>query len=244
MAAKSLYDLLEVSPGASNEAIEAAFRRLVDALKPRAAGGEEAAIVQLQALHEAHRTLTDPVRRERYDRAVAVRTMADSVPAEAEESPGPLRWLIPVALVALLVAGGGWYHAHKSQVERQRAEAALREKAEELARLEAERERQESSSAARAARDAARQQRAEELQYQRWVEKNRRDADRIQQQNAYAERRAQAEEARAARRLESERLREVRQRELEQQREDTAAMRRLEEEKRRLRELQRANGTY
>lgn len=242
MAAKSLYDLLEVASSASNEAIEASFHRLIDALKPRAADGEEAAVLQMQALQEARRTLIDPARRERYDQALEARAAATRAPAEYAERPRIGGWVIAVALVALLVGGGGWYSAHKSRVEQQRAELALREKAAALARLNAEKEKaREGRFADAAERATAREERNEELRYQRWVEQNRRDGDRIQRQNAYAEKRAQAELAREEQRVETEKVRAARQIEIEKQRKDAVAMRRLEEEKRRLRQLQRQN---
>lgn len=233
MGEKTLYSVLEVSSDASAEVIGAAHARLKALLEPKAAAGDEAALTRLQALHDAHRTLSDPGLRARYDTTLRQRVVQFQ-PVTDSGTGGLARWL-PTALIALAVAGScGWYYSYKQRADRAKAERALREKSEALAKAEAERQRIESETAAK---EAARQKRLEDFRYQQWVDQARRDGAENMRRNEAARQRAEAEERR-------ERQREERMQELERTREEAAARRRLEEEKRRLRELQYQNSRY
>jgi len=232
MGDKTLYSVLEVSAEASAEVIGAAHARLRALLEPKAAAGDEAALLRLQALRDAYRTLSDPALRARYNRDLAQRT-ATPIAFTAEAAPEASRtglWLF-VGVIAVAIAGGFWYHTSKQRAERQRAEQALREKTEALERAEAERQRIEAEMAGR---EAERQRRVEELRYRQWVDQSRRDGAEIVRRNQLAQQRTEHEERRL-------REREDRMQDLERQREEAAAKRRLEEEKRKLRELQHYN---
>jgi hypothetical protein len=57
------YELLQVSPGASKEIIEAAYKALIKRMHPDAGGSHQATL----ALNEARNVLLDPERRNQYD---------------------------------------------------------------------------------------------------------------------------------------------------------------------------------
>lgn len=61
------YRLLEVDPRASTEVIQKAYRVLAQRHHPDA-GGAGSDPERMRLLNEAYRTLSDPVRREAYDR--------------------------------------------------------------------------------------------------------------------------------------------------------------------------------
>lgn len=233
MGEKTLYSVLEVSSDASAEVIGAAHARLKALLEPKAAAGDEVALTRLQALHDAHRTLSDPGLRARYDTSLRQRVVQFQ-PVTDSGTGGVARWL-PTALIALAVAGScGWYYSYKQRAERAKAEQALRAKTEALAKAEAERQRIEGEIAEK---EAARQKRLEDFRYQQWVDQARRDGAENMRRNEAARQRAEAEDRR-------QREREERMQELERTREEAAARRRVEEEKRRLRELQYQNSRY
>jgi len=123
-----LYELLEVSPAASSQTIEAAWRSLMKRNHPdlRGEGAEERA----RRLNVAHDWLTDVDRRARYDRERAsaleragagrLRPPRSSGPAGAPPAPltvarpssaGMARWRLALLLaLALMPIGGigGW----------------------------------------------------------------------------------------------------------------------------------------
>lgn len=65
-ASETYYDVLQVSPGACNEVLEAAYRVLQKQLHPDV-GGE---VARSALLNRAREVLTDPVQREAYDRTL------------------------------------------------------------------------------------------------------------------------------------------------------------------------------
>src|SRR5437763_11907546 len=65
--AVDLYARLGVAPDASRSQINAAYRRLARALHPDSAQTPGGSPAQLQLVREAHRVLSDPQQRERYD---------------------------------------------------------------------------------------------------------------------------------------------------------------------------------
>lgn len=236
MSEKTLYSVLEVSREASAEVIDAAYSRIKARLEPQVAAGDEAALVRMTAITEAHRTLSNATLRARYDRSLAQRaTDVRVAPAVSETYESGGRSWLPVVLVAVAVLGaGGWYYSYQQRVERAKAERVARESAEALAKAEAERERLESSAAEQT---AARQRALEDARYRQWVEQARRDGAENLRRNEVARRQVEHEERR-------QRERDERMKEMERQREETAARRRLEDEKRRLRELQYQNSRY
>lgn len=69
--AKTLYDLLEVSPNASPEVIKAAYRQLAIKYHPDRqadARSRQLAEEQMKAINAAYEILSDPDRRAEYDR--------------------------------------------------------------------------------------------------------------------------------------------------------------------------------
>jgi molecular chaperone DnaJ len=63
----SLYDLLEVSPKASDAVIRAAYRSLVQHLHPDRRPDDALAGERLARINQAYAVLADPLRRARYD---------------------------------------------------------------------------------------------------------------------------------------------------------------------------------
>lgn len=209
--ARTLYDILELSPSASAEAVQAAYDRLAAKFDPTAPANEGKADVRMQsdAVKEAFLTLSDPVRRLRYDRSIGVRPDPGFGPAQPVEPfwTWPKFLLIGLALVAF----AGW-HVYERRVEarlaaeREIAAAKARE-AEAKAREEAERAQLErlEQDRAREARYAEERKRAETERLQRAFEREVRSRDmqartlaereRIEQMNQT--RRAEMEKQRA-----------------------------------------------
>ena len=230
MSEKTLYGVLEVANGASLEVINAAHSRLKALLEPKAAAGDEAALIRLRALHEAYRTLSDPASRSRYDRGLAQKAGPPAARVYESDSSGSGKWIL-AGVVALALVGGGWYYTQQQKAKAAKAEQALREKAAEVAKLEAERQRAEAEAAQR---EAARLQRIEDERVRQWQNQARRESDLQQRQNQLTRQQVARDEQREEQRVE-------RMRQLEQAQEDAAARRRLEEEKRKLRQLQYEN---
>jgi len=61
------YDLMNVSEGALDEVIRAAYRVLARRYHPDRNGNSSSSVERMQALNEAYDVLTDPVRRRQYD---------------------------------------------------------------------------------------------------------------------------------------------------------------------------------
>ncbi len=151
--AGNLYELLEINETASPEAIGANFKRLQAKYAAQAADGDESARNQLIALREAHDTLSDPQRRQRYDQRLAAR----SIPVAALESgQRPLLPLIFVLAIALLAGLG--YAKYSADQEKARLEREKIVAAEKQAELEAQKEREDKQ----AAEQAERQRRADD----------------------------------------------------------------------------------
>lgn len=233
--AKTLYDVLEVSPSASDEIIRAAYERLIakfDPLAPENAGKADVRF-RHEAVKDAFLTLANPAKRQQYDRSLAAR--ATSGYAVIEE-PEPF-WTMPKIVVAglIVVALGGWYWNHV-QTEKQlaaereiaaararEAEARAKEEAAraEQARLDAaeERRRQLQESRARAEMDRARsnferEQRMREASArmdqnrQKYEEVSRERTSRMQEQMAERERQRRDLAAQEAARRQAARERE------------------------------------
>ncbi|KAF7809656.1 Chaperone protein dnaJ 11, chloroplastic [Senna tora] len=82
----SLYEILGVYAGASNQEIKAAYRRLARVCHPDVAAidGKNSSADEFMKIHAAYSTLSDPVKRANYDRSLFRRqrplTMASIFP--------------------------------------------------------------------------------------------------------------------------------------------------------------------
>jgi curved DNA-binding protein CbpA len=145
MADKTLYDILEVSSGASPEIIRAAYERLSAKCDPDSAANRTnpGARIQYEAVKEAFLTIGNPQKRTQYDKELEARSRAVFQKVEIVE---PF-WTTPklIVLAVIVVFGGGYYYKHKQTEVRLAAEKAIAEarakEAEEKARAEAEQAR-------------------------------------------------------------------------------------------------------
>ncbi len=82
----NLYEVLQVSPKASPEVVQAAYRTLARAYHPDVNASPHAARMMRQ-LNAAYKVLSDPGRRSKYDAQRAHQWRARPVPAEAAVRP-------------------------------------------------------------------------------------------------------------------------------------------------------------
>ncbi|MDD2881025.1 MAG: J domain-containing protein [Rhodoferax sp.] len=68
----NLYDLLEVSPAASDLVVRAAYRSLTQANHPDKNSGNASASARQAAINHAYFVLSDPLRRQRYDQTLGL----------------------------------------------------------------------------------------------------------------------------------------------------------------------------
>jgi DnaJ-class molecular chaperone len=88
-SAVDLYARLGIAPDASKSQITAAYRRLVRALHPDSAQTPGGSPAQLRLIIEAHRILSDPKQRERYDSTTSqlAQTISRSQPITTKMCP-------------------------------------------------------------------------------------------------------------------------------------------------------------
>jgi curved DNA-binding protein CbpA len=193
--AKSLYDILEVSTSASEDAIRAAYERLTAKFDPQRAenAGDAQARIQFEAVKEAFFTLGDAERRQRYDRN-HVRHVEPVVTHMEVVEPF---WTLPkvIVLAAVLLIGGGWYYKHKEAeaklgTERAIAEAKVRE-AEAKAKAEAE-----ATAQARLEAQRERERQRQEMRTRNELESARRNFEQERRRQETTERYAQERQAR------------------------------------------------
>ncbi len=87
---KNLYDLLEISPAASDEVIKAAYRVLSNRYHPDKNIGIESATQAMSVINHAYEVLSDPVQRSAYDALLAANSgkfREIRAPASAVEPP-------------------------------------------------------------------------------------------------------------------------------------------------------------
>lgn len=84
MSGRTLYEILQVSPTASDEEIKAAYRTL--AWNPTGSANQE----ELKLINEAYATLSSPHRRATYDQALAEGTPVNPAPAIRPPAPPPV----------------------------------------------------------------------------------------------------------------------------------------------------------
>ena len=230
MTDKSLYDLLELSPKASPEAVRAAYERLApkfDPDRPENAANSGAKL-QYEAIKEAFFTLGNPDKRRKYDARIA----QASATIQYVETVEPF-WTLSKGIVAgvVVVVVAGFYYSHQKErtrlarVEAEKHIAASKAKEaeanarleQEQSRLDAQKRRQEQLS-----EESFRRESATALQ--------RLSAERSQQKNFAERERAQVEAA--ERRAES-------QRRSEQSQAENAARQQLAREKAELCRMER-----
>lgn len=192
--ARTLYDILELSPSASREAVRAAYERLSRKFDPALDEHRGNADIRLraEAIKEAFFTLGNPEARARYDRSL-IPSNAVYTPAIPDLEP---TWTMPkiILIVIALLAGGGWYlnNAHtekKLAAERAIAEARAKE-AEAKAKAETEAAEQERLALQRQ-RELDRQRTYQESRTRSEFDRNRREFEREQQRREMNERFAQ-----------------------------------------------------
>lgn len=211
MAAKSLYEILELSATASPDAIQAAHERLSKKLDPESPenAGKPDVKVQFDAVKEAFLTLSNPEKRAKYDKALALRSQPALRNVEVIE---PF-WTMPkmIVLAIIVVFGGGYYYKHKQTEARLAAEKAIavakakeaEEKARaeaELAKIEFQRREQERIAEDRARRESevALRRFSAEQQVQSRVELTSANRERQEQQRAQSQRQREEQQAAAA----------------------------------------------
>jgi curved DNA-binding protein CbpA len=151
MAARTLYELLEVSSNASPDAIRAAYERLIPKLDPDRPENvsKPDARIQHDAVKDAFLTLSNPAKRAQYDKTLAARSQPAFQHVEVIEPFWTLPKLIVVALV--VVVGGGYYYSAKKTEAKLAAEKAIAtakaKEAEEKAKAEAAQARLEAQAA-------------------------------------------------------------------------------------------------
>lgn len=141
MVDKTLYDILEVSPGAPSEVVLAAYERLsqkYDPQNPANSGNPDIKILRL-AVEDAYLTINNPGKRAQYDKKLEARARAMYQPVVVVESFWTTPKLIVIALIAL--AGGGYYYSQKKAEAKLAAEIAIAEARAQEAREAAEKAR-------------------------------------------------------------------------------------------------------
>jgi len=237
--AKTLYDILELSPSASREAIRAAYERLSTKFDPDLDEHRGLSDIRMraEAIKEAFFTLGNPDARARYDRSLSS-SSAVYAPSIPDLSP---TWTMPkiILIVIALIAGGGWYlnNKHTEQklaTERAIAEARAKE-AEAKAKAEAQAAEQERLALQRQ-RELDRQRNIQENRNRNDFERNRRQLDLDQRRQEMNERLTQDRKSREQQNL-------TQRSEMERQRQDAAnvaeARRRADREKAELCRIER-----
>jgi hypothetical protein len=95
------YDILDVTPGISADAVQDAFATKASVLRPELISGAPSAVVYAAgrasvAIEAARQVLTDPARRWRYDEQIGIRHPGEGLD-QAEPVPSEPGW------------GSGWY---------------------------------------------------------------------------------------------------------------------------------------
>lgn len=235
MTVKTLYSVLGVTPSVYPEEIDDAFDRLKLQYPKAKLDADENARVRFLAAQQAYETLSNPDARALYDKKLAKAGIKVNTQAYAIEE-GNTGWLstrniIVAGLILILISGMWVYHARqKAREERETVERVLR-LAEEEKRRQAE---------LQTAAEARRQVGFEQSQ-QRQVEARERQ---LRQEGERLGRQVSAEQQHAERRAETQRRQEQHAIDQRQRQEHAArrqteydAQRRLQEEKRQLREL-------
>lgn len=222
--ANTLYDLLEVNQAGSAEAIAASYKRLHDQHAELAATGDEDATNRMIALREAFNTLSDPIRRQRYDASLAARE-------EGEMRQVRTRPFVKLILIAGVIGFVGiTYKKYETAQELARLDAERAVAAAIMAEAEAKKAAEERLAAEQAARQRLREEAMERANRERDIAYGNEVSRDIE--------RTEAEARRAKQREEQARINAERQKEYEAERQlarEKAYLRQIEAEKNRYR---------
>jgi curved DNA-binding protein CbpA len=250
---KTLYDLLGVPLAASRADIAAAYERLQRKFDPEAPEnrGNPDVEVQFKAIREAYTILSSPERRDAYDASLAHLALPLDIPPPEEKKP----FLTTNRMLVLALAGLIGFAAISQAIIQWRALQLSKQAMEqnEAYRGEvAERERlqtygDESPEAVAARAEAERERRLEreeetrqrQLRYEE--ERQRREMEDARRYGASVASELSRTEEAARRREENEQQRREAAQRYEREQQEGEALRRLEAEKRRLRELEYQN---
>lgn len=237
--AKSLYDILEVSPSASREAVRAAYERLSRKFDSDLDGQRGSAEIRMraEAIKEAFLTLGNPEARARYDRSLLLGS-AVYTPSIPDLEPVWTTPRIVLVLIALAV-GGGWYLNDRHTEQKLAAERAIAEarakEAEAKAKAETQAAEQERLALQRE-RELDRQRKYQESRTRSEFDRTRREFEHDQRRQEMNERLAQDRQTREQQNL-------AQRAEMERQRQDAAnfvdARRRAAREKEELCRMER-----
>jgi len=223
---KTLYDLLELSQTASQDAIISSHQRLSAKIVDTDPNAEN----NRKILNEAFSTLSEPVRRLRCDKMLADTNTSPEVVIYDEGGVSPIKKLL-IAGLLIGICGFGYskYSRDKEAafIEKERARAAevlaAAQKAEQAELL--------------AAKESRAEQLRQERQQQYEIEAARRLGAQITQANAYAEDRARRE-------AESQARQRQRDQENAQRQQQNEIQNRLARDKAQLRQLEYENSRY
>jgi curved DNA-binding protein CbpA len=106
----SHYDTLEISRLASREEIRSAYRRLALRHHPdRAAGDKEEAARRFLEIQAAYEVLSDPGRRRRYDRSLAVDLPEERLAGQSRSETGQITFREPSSTPSTSSSGFPWW---------------------------------------------------------------------------------------------------------------------------------------
>jgi colicin import membrane protein len=222
----TLYDLLELSRTASQEAILSSYQRL----SAKVSDSDPDAENKRKILTEAFSSLSEPARRLRYDKKLSDESTSPEISVYDENSTSPFKKILFTGLVIALCAFG--YNKYSKDKEAAFIEKERARTAEVLAA--AQRAEQEELLAAKMNRD---EQLRQDRQQRYEAEVARQQGAQISQSITYAEERARRES-------ESQARMQQREQENAQRKEQTEAQNRLARDKAQLRQLESENSRY
>jgi len=211
-AKKSLYDILEVSPSASDDTIKAAFERFTKKFEqktltpPHGLGLD----TYYSVLLDAYRTLSVPEKRKAYDARQNQLSAAQASSSDYYDAPSGMSFAMKAVIVIGILAGGAYYYKSQSDAEIEKTRLIAEAKKAQLEALDREKEIAEREALQRDRQIGATENSKTRQEY----EAARRDAERTSEQLRRNEEQARRDEER--KRYEEERKRAEEQRRNEQ----------------------------
>lgn len=249
---KTLYEILEVAPTADHVEIQAAFQRLMKQYEAQALGENAADTnIQINLIKEAYSTLADHGRRSGYDASLASRITPTRLEVEIHEphrSPQKTLLLIIGSLIAIgmiiqiafMLLSYRNANLANALAEAQENKVRLREYEMEMgepksaSEIEARRVAREQRQTEHSLAEEERRLANEARQRERELEESRRYASRISDERMRADEGVRRQAEYEQKRLAQEEI-------SKKQQEEYAAKRQIEDDKRRLRELEQQN---